>query len=68
MVPMMNANGADAPAWLAISALMKMTPIVGEMNARLIAIALGKPIAFLLSRSPTGAGIAVAIRCPPPTF
>jgi hypothetical protein len=41
---------------------MKMTPIVGEMNARLIAIALGRPMAFLLSRSPAGTGIAVAIR------
>ncbi len=31
MVPMMNANGEERPALLAISAVMKMTPIVGEM-------------------------------------
>ena len=48
---MMNANGAEAPAWLAISALMKITPIVGEMNARLIAMALGRPIALRFSLS-----------------
>src|SRR3984957_11988676 len=45
-VPMMKMNGDDRPALPAIRAEMKITPIVGEMNASDIAIALGSPSAL----------------------
>jgi len=43
------SNGEAAPALPAIRAEMKMTPIVGEMNASDMPIALGSPRAFRLS-------------------
>ena len=45
-VPSRNTKGEATPAWPPISEEMKITPIVGEMNARDIARALGKPSAF----------------------
>lgn len=46
---MMKMNGEDRPAFPAIRDEMKITPIVGEMNASEIAMALGSPRAFRLS-------------------
>src|ERR1700760_407758 len=71
-VPMMNTNGEDRPAFPAISDEMKITPMVGEMNASEIAMALGSPRAFrfswlsLVARSGAGAGaLAAAMACLP---
>ena len=46
---MMKTNGEESPALPAISDEMKITPMVGEMNASDIARALGSPSALRLS-------------------
>src|ERR1700722_15738309 len=49
MVPTMNTKGEESPALPAMRAEMKMTPMVGEMNASDMARALGSPRAFRFS-------------------
>ena len=63
-VPTRKMNGDDRPALPAISDEMKITPMVGEMNASDIASALGSPSTLRrswLSFTAVGGGAAVAI-------
>ena len=63
-VPTMKMNGDDRPALPAIRAEMKITPMVGEMNASDIAMALGSPSALRrnwLSFTAVGGGAAAVI-------
>src|SRR5579872_7103936 len=46
IVPRMKAKGDDTPAWVPMSAEMKITPMVGEMKASDMAMALGRPREF----------------------
>src|SRR5258708_6632561 len=49
IVPRMKAKGDDTPAWVPMSAVMKITPMVGEMKASDMARALGRPRALRFS-------------------
>ncbi len=67
-VPMMKTNGDERPALPAISDEMKITPMVGEMNASEMASALGSPRAFRFSwlslvAGGAAVGLAAAMAC-----